>query len=93
MPDIVYQDTTNKDLASLQITPTWFDSSSVRGNSNIQIAIFMLEGIQPDEVLYQDVPFVNKALYEGRTVAVLAVVRGQSDASPIAWASRSLNAG
>ena len=70
MPDLVFQDTTNKDLASLQITPTWFDSDFVRGTSNIQIAIHMLEGIQPDEVLYQDVPFTDKALYQGRAVAV-----------------------
>jgi hypothetical protein len=70
MPDLVFQDTTNKDLASLQITPTWFDSDLVRGTSYIQIAIHMLEGIQPDEVLYQDVPFTDKALYQGRTVAV-----------------------
>jgi hypothetical protein len=70
MPDLVFQDTTNKELASLQITPTWFDSDFVRGTSNIQIAIYMLEGIQPDEMLYQDVPFTNKALYQGRAVAV-----------------------
>jgi len=30
----------------------------------------MLEGIHPDEVLYQDVPFTDKALYQGRAVAV-----------------------
>lgn len=70
MPDLVFQDTTNKELASLQITPTWFDSDLVRGTSYIQIAIHMLEGIQPDEVLYQDVPFTDKALYQGRAVAV-----------------------
>lgn len=70
MPDLVFQDTTKKDLASLQITPTWFDSDLVRGTSNIQLVIHMLEGIQPDEILYQDVPFTNKALYQGRAVAV-----------------------
>ncbi len=70
MPDLVFQDTTNKELASLQITPTWFDGDFVRGTSNIQIAIYMLEGIHPDEMLYQDVPFTNKALYQGRAVAV-----------------------
>jgi len=70
MPDLVFQDTTDKDLASLQITPTWFDRSLVRGTSHIQIAIYMLEGIHPDEVLYQDVPFTDKALYQGRAVAV-----------------------
>ena len=70
MPDLVYQDTTNKDNASLQITPTWFDSDLVVGTSDIQIAIHMLEGIHPDEVLYQDVPFTNKALYKGCAVAL-----------------------
>ncbi len=70
MPDLVFQDTTNKALASLQITPTWFDGDLVRGTSNIQLAIYMLEGIHPDEVLYQDVPFTNKVLYQGRAVAV-----------------------
>ncbi len=70
MPDLVFQDTTKKDHASLQITPTWFDSDFVRGTSNIQIAIYMLESIQPDDMLYQDVPFTNKALYQGRAVAI-----------------------
>ena len=78
MPDLVYQDTTNKELASLQITPTWFDSDLVRGNSNIQVAIHMLEGIQPDEMLYQDVPFVNKALFEERAVAVWQWPQGRA---------------
>jgi len=70
MPDLVFQDTTQKDLASLQITPTWFDSDFVQGTSNIQIAIYMPEGIQPDEMLYQDVAFTNRVLYQGRAVAV-----------------------
>ncbi len=78
MPDLVFQDTTQKDLASLQITPTWWDSDFVRGTSNIQIAIYMLEGIQPDEMLYQDVAFANKALYQGRAVAVWQWAKGSA---------------
>jgi hypothetical protein len=70
MPDMVYQDTTNKDNASLQITPTWFDSGSVLGTSNIQLAIHMLEGIEPDGVLYQNTPFTNKVFFQGHVVAV-----------------------
>ncbi|MBN1877847.1 MAG: hypothetical protein JXA33_26740 [Anaerolineae bacterium] len=70
MPDMVYQDTTNKENASLQITPTWFDSEFVRGSGNIWIAIHMLEGIQPDEVLYQKTPFTDKALYQGNVAAI-----------------------
>ena len=70
MPDMVYQDTTNRDYASLRITPTWFDSSSVRGNSYIGIAIHLPPGIEPDDVLYQQEPFTAKALYEDHTVVV-----------------------
>ena len=70
MPDLVFQDTTKKDHASLQITPTWFDKNLVRGTSNIQLAIHVMEGIHPDEMLYQDVPFTDKALYQGRAVAL-----------------------
>ncbi len=70
MPHLVYQDTTRKDYASLQITPTWFDAASVQGTGKINIAIYMLEGINPDDVLYQKEPFTNKVLYQGRAAAI-----------------------
>jgi hypothetical protein len=70
IPDMVYQDTTNAELASLQITPTWFDSNFVSGTSRIWIVIHMLPEVQPDEVLYQDVPFSDKVIFEEHTVAV-----------------------
>ncbi len=70
MPEMIFADTTNKENASLQITPTWFDSGSVRGTGTIEIRITMLEGIQLDEVLYQDVPFTDKGTENGRVVAV-----------------------
>ncbi len=70
MPNMVYQDTTNKENASLQITPTWFDPGSVRDTSNIQVAIHMLEGIEPDSVVYQKVPFTEKVLYQEHVVAL-----------------------
>jgi hypothetical protein len=70
MPDMVYQDTTDRDLASMRITPTWFDDDLVRGEGAIRIAIHLPEGVEPDEALYQQEPFTGKALYEGRTVVV-----------------------
>ena len=72
MPDMVYADTTNDENASLQITPTWFDSGSVQGTGTIQIRVILPEGIQPDEVLYQDVEFSDKGTENGRTVAIWA---------------------
>ncbi|MCJ7551867.1 MAG: hypothetical protein MUQ30_19530, partial [Anaerolineae bacterium] len=70
MPDMVYQDTTDKELASMRITPTWFDTDVVKGQSNVKVAIHLPEGIEPDEVLYQQEPFTTKALYQGHAVAV-----------------------
>ena len=54
MPDLVYQDTTDKKLASLQIKPTWFDSKSTVGKSDLRIAIHMLPTVKPADVKYQN---------------------------------------
>jgi hypothetical protein len=68
MPDMVYQDLTDRDFASLQITPTWFDDDLVRGTTDLQIAIHVPEGIEAEDVLYQNEPFTQKATYEGHIV-------------------------
>jgi hypothetical protein len=68
MPDMVYEDTTQDGYASFQITPTWFDSSLVRGSSDVWILVHMLPEVQPDDVLYQDVPFTDKVIFEEHTV-------------------------
>ncbi len=70
IPDLVYQDVTNKELASLQISPTWFEGQFVQGTTDIKIAIHLPEGVNPDDILYQDVPFTEKALFQGRAVAL-----------------------
>ena len=69
MPDMVYEDTTQDGYGSFQITPTWFDSSLVRGSTDIWMLVHMLPEVQPDEVLYQDVPFTDKVIFEEHTVA------------------------
>jgi hypothetical protein len=70
MPDMVYQDTTQDGYASMQITPTWFDKQSLTGTGTIWVLVHMLPEVQPDEVLYQDVPFSDKVIYQEHTVAV-----------------------
>lgn len=70
MPDMVFSDTTNEENASFQITPTWFDNDLVSGSGNIEIRVMMLEGIQIDEVLYQDVAFSDKVMENGRVMAI-----------------------
>ncbi len=70
IPDLVFQDVTNRELASLQITPTWFGDQFVQGTTDLQIAIHLPEGVSPDEVLYQDenTPFTTKAIFRDRVV-------------------------
>ncbi len=69
--DMVYQDTTRGDYASLRITPTWFDSAATLDTSNVRVAVHALPGVTPDELLYQDEnnPFTGKALFNERAVA------------------------
>ncbi len=70
LPDMVYQDTTDQTYASLQITPTWFDSDVTLGSTDLGIAIYLPEGVQPEELRYQDEPFTNIATQEGQSVAL-----------------------
>ena len=69
MPDMVYQDTTSKDLASLQITPTWFGEQYVQGTTDLTVQIRIPEGVKPEEVLSQSVPFTGKELNINSVVA------------------------
>lgn len=73
MPRLIYSDVTRAGYVSLQITPTWFGDEFVQGTTNLQIAIHMLPGIQPDEVLSQDRPFTDKALFDDRAVVLWQV--------------------
>ncbi len=70
--NLVYQDVTRSGYASLQITPTWFDSDLVTSGGQLDIAIYMLPGISPDELLSQQVQFSDKVLYGERAVAVFS---------------------
>lgn len=69
MPDMVYQDTTQGGNASFRIKPTPFDRTLVHGTSDITIAVHMLPGIHPDELLYQNTPFTDKIVFDEHAVA------------------------
>ncbi len=69
LPDLLFEDVTNRDLASFQITPTWFGEQYISGLTNVQIAVHLPEGVSPDDLLFQDQPFTDKALFEDRAVA------------------------
>lgn len=69
MPNRVYNDTTRKDLAYLEITPTWFGSQYVTGTSKLGILIYLPKSVKPEELLYGKVPFTRKAQDANHTIA------------------------
>jgi hypothetical protein len=70
IPNLLFQDVTNRDYASFQITPTWYGDQYVSGATNVQIAIHLPEGISPEAMLYQNEAFGQRALFEDRAVAL-----------------------
>ena len=53
MPNMVYQDTTDGEYASLQIRPTWFDRRFHRGTTNLKVALHVPPGVEAEEMRYQ----------------------------------------
>ena len=62
MPKMVSRTQREKITPRLRITPTWFGDQLVTGNTHIQIMILLPKDVKPDEALYQDRPFNQKAL-------------------------------
>ncbi len=60
MPDLVYQDTTDKDYASLQITPTWFDGDLLTGTTKLVTVVYLPNSVKLDDVLHQGTNFSAK---------------------------------
>lgn len=70
VPNLLFEDVTNRDYASFQITPTWFGDQYISGTTDVQIAIHLPEGISPETMLYQNEAFGQRALFEDRAVAL-----------------------
>ncbi len=60
IPNMVYQDTTDAEYASFQITPTWFDMSLLHGTTRLAVVVYVSDGIELDEILHQGVNFTDK---------------------------------
>jgi len=68
MPDLVYQDTTDAELASLQITPTWFSDDFMTGTTNVGIFIYFPDTVQLEEILHQGDNFTQKLNLDNKKV-------------------------
>ncbi|MFW5868597.1 MAG: hypothetical protein ACOCX2_12310 [Armatimonadota bacterium] len=67
MPDMVYQDTTDAELASLRITPTWWGAQYITGNTLLGIVVYLPDAVDLERVVYQlNEPFDRKLQLEGQ---------------------------
>ncbi len=70
MPNLIFQDTTNKDNASLQITPTWWGSQYVTGTTVLNLVVYLPQSVTLDEALYQKKPFSDKLQLANRNAVL-----------------------
>jgi hypothetical protein len=64
-----FQDTTDKNYTSFQVSPTYFNPQFVEGNTHLQVAVQLPPWVKPeDTVLYQKPPFDRKAKTDRGTV-------------------------
>jgi len=68
--NLVFQDTTRSDYASLRITPTWFGPQFVTGTTHLKLAVHLPPGIKPEEVLHQGQNFSAKAVFQDHVVVM-----------------------
>ncbi|MCL5038133.1 MAG: DUF2207 domain-containing protein [Chloroflexi bacterium] len=64
---MVWQDDKDKEYASIEFSPTWFDGSLLNGTTARTVQVIMPQGVLPDEPRYHREKF-TKADYTGTTV-------------------------
>jgi hypothetical protein len=66
--DMIYQDTKDATYASIEFSPTWFDSQFVHGTTQLQVNFFFPPGVTSEEPRYHDTPFTSASVQDGRVV-------------------------
>lgn len=76
--NMVFQDTSDPDYASLRFIPHWYDSSDTYGTMHLEIVVHFPEGVTADESRYHETPFTDADIIDGR----VAYAWIYADASP-----------
>jgi hypothetical protein len=66
--NMIYQDTKDSTYASIEFSPTWFDSQSVHGVTQVQVQFFFPPGVTSEEPRYHNTPFTSASIQDGRVV-------------------------
>jgi hypothetical protein len=66
--DLVYQDSQDAEYASIEFSPTWFDSQIVHGNTRLEVNYHFPPGVTSEEPRYHDEPFTEAYFEDDRVV-------------------------
>ena len=66
--NMVSQDTSDPDYASMEFIPHWYDSANAHGSMHLEIIVHFPEGVTNEESRYHDTEFTDAAIVDGRVV-------------------------
>ncbi len=66
--DLLYQDSQDAEYASIEFSPTWFDSQYVYGSTRLEVNYHLPPGVTADEPRYHDVEFTEARFEDDRVV-------------------------
>jgi hypothetical protein len=68
VPHMIYPDDENKNLASVEFVPTWFDKDSVRGTTYLEVNMHFPAGVTGDQTKWHYQEFTSTSLVDDRLV-------------------------
>ena len=85
--NLLYQDSKDSQYASLEFSPTWFDSNSVHGPTRLEVNFHFPPGVTADEPRYHDQPFTQAGFQDDRVVYTWVNDAAQGDKKYVFGAS------
>ena len=72
--DMVFQDRKNKDMASLEFSPTWFGEKYVIGQTDVRLIVEFPKGVDPRDVVWHEIgpQFTQKGVLDPEGVPFVA---------------------
>ncbi|HSJ52381.1 MAG TPA: hypothetical protein VLC52_01435, partial [Anaerolineae bacterium] len=66
--NLLYQDTDDPEYASIEFSPTWFDSDFVYGATRLEVNFHFPPGVSSEEPRYHEVEFTEARVEDGQVV-------------------------
>jgi hypothetical protein len=66
--NLIYRDREDAEYASIEFSPTWFESQLVHGSTRLEVNFHLPPGVTPDEPRYHQEEFTDAYVEDGRVV-------------------------